>query len=379
MHAITAQYILDSQTDSLLSNKAILIENSRIIDILELTTLSNTIPIKDYGLGVICPGFIDLQLNGCGGACFNNDPSITTLETMYQTCLRFGTTGFLPTLITSEFSHVKHALEAVKEWVNLHGLNRGVLGIHLEGPFISKAKPGIHPIELIQKPTNEQLEAIVYYRQFFPIKMTIAVEEFTLEQIQFLTKSKIIVAIGHSNATAENACLSIHEGGVSAITHTFNAMSGLSARNPGVIGAALTTNVYTGVIVDLLHVDPVNIELLLKLKPNKTYLVTDAVMPMGTNIAQFKFAGKELFVQDGKCIDKNGTLGGANLTMLDALKNCIPVLGVDLVLALKMVTKTPAQVMGTSNFQGVLTIGSPATNLIHFNLDKFTSQIITLN
>jgi N-acetylglucosamine-6-phosphate deacetylase len=348
MQVIAAKYLFDGET--LLENKALIIDNNLIQKIIDIN-LATSLNYNYLGDGIIAPGFIDLQLNGCGGVLFNETTDMPTLETMYQTCLRFGTTSFLPTLITSDINTVTLALNTVKEWFATYGNTRGGIGIHLEGPFIAKDKKGIHSEEHIIKPEDKLLALVTQYVKHFPIKMTIAVETFTEAQIKFLYNAGIILSIGHSNANYAQAVKAI-QCGITTATHVFNAMSGLTARNPGVIGAILNNNIYAGVIADLLHVDAANIELLYKLKPDKLYLVTDSVTPMGTKLTKFMLAGKELSVKDGKCIDENNVLGGANLTMNNAIKNCVEECHIPLPQALKMASLIPAQVMHLDNTLG---------------------------
>lgn len=371
MKAFTSRYIFDGKT--LLENKAILVDQDIIVDIINKDSIVNTDILVNYGEGVITPGFIDLQLNGCGGILFNEDISDRSLEVMYQTCLRYGTTSFLPTLITSPFSDVKKALEVIKEWFKNYENTRGVIGIHLEGPFISCDKSGIHPKEYIIKPTQDLLNDIVEYTKYFPIKMTIAPEVFTLEQIKFLSDNNVILAIGHSNATYEGTVNGINSGIVTA-THTFNAMSGFNGRNPGVIGAVLNKNIYAGVIADLLHVHSANIELLNKTKPNKIYLVTDSVTATGTNMVEFSLGGKILYVKDGKCVDKDGVLGGAFLTMNEAVKNVTKSCNIELENALNMASLIPAKVMKLNKLLGKIKQGYRA-DLMYLDLTSFACRI----
>lgn len=294
---------------------------------------------------VLAPGFIDLQVNGCGGVNFNQDISINALTTMKNTLEKHATTGFLPTLITCDFNDVITALEVIKQWFNQYGDSFGVLGIHLEGPFISKEKHGIHPIKHIIAPTLKNLELIAQYRKYFPIKLTIAPEVFTFDQIKYLVDAGITLSIGHSNADYKTVKQAIDLGVITA-THMFNAMSGLSARNPGVIGSFLSTpNTFNGIIVDLLHVDPVNVKLLSQVKADTTYLVSDAVAPTSTTMDKFTFANTELYVKDGKCVDKNGTLGGAILTLDYAVYNCVTKCNIYPAHALKMASIIPSDVM----------------------------------
>lgn len=372
MRSITAKYIFDGV--NLLTNKIILLADNQIVDVIDSDKLYDKSQLEDFGDSVISPGMLDLQLNGCGGVLFNADISMETLETMHQTNLRFGTTGFLPTLITADFNDSITALEVVKEWFKQYGNTRGVLGIHLEGPFLSKEKRGIHPEEFIIKPTDGMLAKIVPYAKLFPIKMTMAAENVKPEQIEFLAKHGIIVSIGHSNASyevAENA----FKHGAKTVTHMFNAMSGMTGRNPGLIGAGLANPVYLGLIVDMLHVDKANVRLMTSLKPTSVYLVTDAVTPTGTDMTEFDFAGKHLYVRDGKCVDDAGTLGGAYLTMNEAIENCVEKCGLSLEQSLTMATLIPAQLLGVDDQIGRVAKGY-RSDLIAMNLNNYSCQLV---
>lgn len=372
MRSITAKYIFDGV--NLLTNKIILLADNQIVDVIDSDKLYDKSQLEDFGDSVISPGMLDLQLNGCGGVLFNADISMETLETMHQTNLKFGTTGFLPTLITADFNDSITALEVVKEWFKQYGNTRGVLGIHLEGPFLSKEKRGIHPEEFIIKPTDEMLAKIVPYAKLFPIKMTMAAENVKPEQIEFLAKHGIIVSIGHSNASyevAENA----FKHGAKTVTHMFNAMSGMTGRNPGLIGAVLANPVYLGLIVDMLHVDKANVRLMTSLKPTSVYLVTDAVTPTGTDMTEFDFAGKHLYVRDGKCIDDAGTLGGAYLTMNEAIENCVEKCGLSLEQSLTMATLIPAQLLGVDDQIGRVAKGY-RSDLIAMNLNNYSCKLV---
>lgn len=372
MRVITGKYIFDGV--SLLVDKVVLVADGLIVDIMDKAKVFDKSQIEDFGNVVISSGMLDLQLNGCGGVLFNDSISFETLEIMHQTNLRYGTTGFLPTLITTSFDDVRQALEITKEWFKQFGNTRGVIGLHLEGPFLSSDKSGIHPKEFIIAPNDDMLKLIVSYIKYYPIKITLAPENFTAEQIVFLTKNGVIVSIGHSNARYEDAQKALDNGAITA-THLFNAMSGITGRNPGVVGAVLSNPCYTGIIVDLLHVDKHNVNLVSKLKPMHTYLVTDAVTPTGTEMTEFDFAGKHLYVRDGKCIDDNGTLGGAYLTMDEAVRNCVKDCNISLEQSLAMATIIPAQMMGLDNEIGRIAIGNRA-NLIAMNLEDFKCELI---
>ncbi len=371
MHIVSAKYLFDGF--NILENKAVIVDNNIIYDVVNRDEL-NVAEYKYLGDGIITAGFIDLQLNGCGGVLFNEKIDVSTLETMYQTCLRYGTLGFLPTLITSDFSDVIKALDVIKNWFEMYGNSRGVVGLHLEGPFIAVEKKGIHSTGYIIKPETKYLELIINYVKYFPIMMTIAVEQFSDEQIKHLSDAGIILSIGHSNATYVDAVRGFNNG-IKSATHVFNAMSGLTGRNPGVVGAVLNTDAYAGVIADLLHVDSANIELLYKVKQDKLYIVTDAVTPMGTEIKGFNFVGKKIFVENGKCVDENGVIGGANITMNESIKNCVESCNISLGSALRMASVTPARVMCLDNSIGMIKRNYVA-NLIYMDIDNYSCTVL---
>jgi N-acetylglucosamine-6-phosphate deacetylase len=372
MRVVSAKYVFDGV--SLLTDKAVLIDGSTIIDVVDKNKVYDASQIEDFADSVISAGLIDLQLNGCGGVLFNDSITLETLETMHQTNLRYGTTSYLPTLITSAVADVMQALEVTKQWFKLYGNTRGVIGLHLEGPFLSVEKRGIHPLEFIIKPTDDLLAAIVPYTKFFPIKMTLAPENFTTAQIEYLVKHGVIVSLGHTNATYAQAEAAFNHG-AATVTHMFNAMSGMTGRNPGIIGAVLANAPYLGLIVDLLHVDKANVRLLAQLKPTTTYLVTDAVTPTGTNMTEFDFAGKHLYVREGRCVDDAGTLGGAYLTMNEAVERCVDECGLSLEQTLTMATLTPARLMGLDQQLGKIAAGCRA-DLIALNLKDYSCTII---
>lgn len=372
MRVVSAKYVFDGV--NLLSDKAVLIEGNTIIDVVDKDKVYDASQIEDFGDSVISAGLIDLQLNGCGGVLFNDSITLETLETMHQTNLRYGTTSYLPTLITSAVADVMQALEVTKQWFKLYGNTRGVVGLHLEGPFLSVEKRGIHPLEFIIKPTDDLLAAIVPYTKFFPIKMTLAPENFTTTQIEYLVKHGVIVSVGHTNATYAQAETAFNHG-AATVTHMFNAMSGMTGRNPGVIAAVLANAPYLGLIVDLLHVDKANVRLLAQLKPTTTYLVTDAVTPTGTDMTEFDFAGKHLYVREGRCVDDAGTLGGAYLTMNEAVEKCVNECELSLEQTLTMATLTPARLMGLDQQLGKIAAGYRA-DLIELNLKDYSCKII---
>jgi len=366
---ITASYIFDGK--QILTNHVLVVENQTVVAVEERLASHQLV---DLGNVVISRGLIDLQINGCGGVLFNDDISKQTLEVMYQTCLRFGTTKFLPTLITTHSDNMLTALKVVDEWMSEFGDNRGVVGLHLEGPFISSQKPGIHEVKYIRSPSDAELKQIIPYANKYPLKMTIAPEVFTSEQIKLLVNAGVILSIGHSNASYEEAQAGFAAGIVTA-THAFNAMSGLSGRNPGVIGAIMNSDCYVGLIADLIHVSSPNIQLLYKLKHGQLYIVTDAVTPMGTNLSEFYLAGKKMLIDNGKCVDENGTIGGANITLTQSIKNLVTC-NISLEAALGMALTVPANVLAKPHLASIM--HAPVNDLVAIDLTHYSAKTVSL-
>ena len=346
-YAITSKKIFDGE--QFLSNKAIIISENKIEDILDLKDIGS-IELIDYQDNIIAPAFIDLQLNGCGGVLFNDDISEHTLEVMHKTNLRFGTTSFLPTLITTSEDNIKKAVEVVTKFHEKHPFN--VIGIHIEGPYISKIKKGIHNPIYMKPISLEMVEFLVEAGKKVPIKITMAPEENSIDRIKQLVDGGVKVSIGHTHADYKTAKEGIRVG-ISFATHLFNAMSPMEGRSPNVVGAVLDSHsVHAGIIVDGYHVDYASISLVKEIKKDKLYIVTDAVTPMGTDMEQFQFADQTIYVRDGKCENKDGTLAGANIDMMTSVANAVNHANISVCEALRMASLYPAEAMGKSNIIG---------------------------
>ncbi len=369
-YAITSTKIFDGE--QFLSNKAIIINNNQIEDIVDLEEI-NSIDIIDYKNNIIAPAFIDLQLNGCGGVLFNDNISTSTLEIMHKTNLKFGTTSFLPTLITTSEDEIRKAVEVVAFFYEKYPHN--IIGIHIEGPYISKIKKGIHNPVYMKEISDEMVNFIIESVKKVPIKITIAPEENSIDKIEQLVKGGVRVSIGHSNANYQTAKKGINAG-ISLATHLFNAMSAFEGRNPGVVGAVLDSpTVYSGIIVDGHHVDFNSIALVKEIKKDKLFIVTDATTPMGTNMKQFQFADQTIYVKNDTCVNENGTLAGAKIDMMSSLVNAISYANISMKESLKMVSLYPARAIGLDTYLGRISKGYIA-NIVIFNADfKIISTI----
>lgn len=319
--------------------------------------------------GILAPGFIDTQVNGGGGVLFNDAPNEETILQILNAHKKFGTSAILPTLISDDLEKVTIAINAVKSLIQKG--ETGILGIHLEGPFISPLKKGIHD-ETKFKILNDASIDILSALEIAPTLITIAPERHSIEDLeQLANKPWTILAAGHTNATSYDM-MRANEIGLSGITHLYNAMSQISAREPGVVGYALEKrNLICGIIVDLVHVHPQNIRLTYDvLGAGNLMLVTDAMNPVGTDDDFFMLYGKKISVRDGSCFDENGTLAGSALDMASAVRNSHFKVGIPLGACLQMASETPARFLYMQNKIGSIRIGNFA-DLIHLDDELF--------
>ncbi len=348
---------------AVLYGQAVVVEQDKIIQIVDEATLDAEIVKKDLQGANLCAGFIDLQLNGCGGVMFNEETTLETLEIMQKTNLKSGTTSFLPTFITAPDEGMQQAVLVMETYLSTH--KNEALGLHLEGPYLSVEKKGVHREEYVRSITPEMKDFLCQHAN--AIKMlTLAVENPTAEFIPEFVKNGIVVSVGHSNGTFAQTQQAI-ERGASCATHLHNAMSPIhSGREMGVVGAVLYHDIYAGIIVDGLHIDFANVALDKKLKGEKLYMVTDATAAAGANIQEFNFVGKKVYVREGKCYDENGTLGGSAVTLIESLENAVKKVGISLFEAIRMCTLYPARAIGVADKLGSVECGKIA-NLTAFD------------
>ena len=357
--------------EKFIDKNTVLIEDKTIKKILNENELSqkeiSDNEIIDIQGMVLSPGFIDLQLNGCGGVLFNDDTSENALKIMNETNKKFGCTSFLPTLITSPDNKILNALEVIKKIDNPEEI--GVLGLHIEGPYISVEKKGIHRPEYIRILSDEIIQKIADYGKEITRLITIAPEKAKIDHLKALRKAGIKINMGHSNATYDQ-CLEkkeYYDGG----THLYNAMSPLESRNPGLVGFLFNDNeLSAGIIVDGFHSEFTAVEIAKKIMKNRLYLITDAVSPAGTtDMKEFMFEGNRVLYQNGKCISPEGTLGGSALVMIDGVKNLVQKVNQPLEEALRMATSYPAKFISVEERYGYIKEGFIA-DLTYFD-DNF--------
>lgn len=310
--------------------------------------------------GILAPGFVDLQVNGGGGLMINDKPDVETIRTICAAHEPFGTTSLLVTLITDTPEVTAATIRAGADALKLQV--PGFLGLHLEGPHLSVARKGAHDPKLIRPMLDADRAMILDARRKVPVLLvTVAPESVGPDQIEALVKAGVVVSLGHTDARYATA-VSCIEAGASMATHLFNAMSQLGNREPGTVGAALDMGVSAGLIADGIHVDPAAIGIALRAKrgPGKIFLVTDAMATIGTDMTSFELNGRTILRRDGRLTLADGTLAGADLDMISAIRFMHSSIGLDLGEAIRMATVYPAQAMGVEHRVGRLAPGAQA-------------------
>ncbi|MFU2115079.1 N-acetylglucosamine-6-phosphate deacetylase [[Pasteurella] aerogenes] len=361
MYALTNAVIYTAK--EILYGYAVLIDNDIVVAVIPQEQLDENIHCIDLKGNNLTAGFIDLQLNGCGGVMFNEQTSVETLEIMQATNLKSGTTSFLPTFITAPDEEMKSAVTIMRNYLAKY--QNQALGLHLEGPYLSIEKKGVHRAEYIRT-ISPEMKAFLCENADVITKLTLAAENPTADFIAEFVQKGIVVSLGHSNASYAQAKAAIDQG-IRFATHLHNAMSPISSgRELGVVGAVLDSDIYSGIIIDGLHVDFANIKIDKKIKGDKLCIVTDATAAAGADIESFYFVGKKVYVRDGKCYDENGTIGGSSVTMIKSIENAVKHVGIPLDEALRMANYYPAKAIQMDHKLGSIAVGKVA-NLTVFN------------
>jgi N-acetylglucosamine-6-phosphate deacetylase len=356
---VNARVLLD---DGVADDRAVVIDGARIAAVVARDDPSlRGVAARDLGGALLLPGFVDVQVNGGGGVLFNAAPTVETIATVGRAHRRFGTCGFLPTLISDDLSVVERAIDAVRDAIAARV--PGVLGIHIEGPFLSAARKGAHDAAKFRDLTS-RFVALLAKLDNGRTLVTLAPERATPETIAELAAAGVVISAGHTDAS----CGEIQDAlraGVTGFTHLFNAMRPLGSREPGVVGAALDDpDSWCGIIVDGAHVHPVVLRIALRSKRRDRFmLVTDAMPPVGAAGASFELQGRTIRVENGTCVDEHGTLTGSALDMASAVRNTTRTLGVPLADAVRMASTYPAEFLGLGAEIGRIAAGYRA-NLV---------------
>jgi N-acetylglucosamine-6-phosphate deacetylase len=344
---------------------AVLVVNNGVVEaILPSGSVPADVEVIDSGGVILAPGFIDLQVNGGGGVMLNDHPDLVSIETICAAHAPFGTTALLPTLITDTpeitAAAVAAGVEAAKRKIP------GFLGLHLEGPHLSLARKGAHDPKLIRSMTDIDQAALIAAKHGLPVLLTtVAPESVTAGQVKALAQAGIVVSLGHSDVGYDIA-RSYADAGASVVTHLFNAMSQIGNREAGLAGAAIDTGALAaGLIADGIHVDAATIGIALRAKqgPARIFLVTDAMATIGTDMASFTLNGRIIYRKDGSLRLADGTLAGADLDMISAVRFMHRVIGLELGEALRMASTYPAEAVGQSHRIGRLA-KEQAANLV---------------
>ncbi len=334
--------------DGFWDDVAVLVENGVITAIVDADDARvRDADVRDLGGDYLFPGFIDCQVNGGGDVLFNDAPTVETIRRIGEAHRQYGTTGFLPTLISDDLDVMRAAIAAVDAAI-AEGVP-GVLGIHLEGPYLAPARKGVHDATKFRVPDAREIDLVSSLRNGKTV-LTVAPECVPLETIRELTRRGVIVCAGHTAASYDETRAAL-KAGLRGFTHLFNAMSPLTSREPGVVGAALEDgSSWCGLVVDGIHVHPASLRVALAAKPRGgMFLVTDAMPPVGGTSDTFTLGGITAVCRDGRCETPDGVIAGSALDMITAVRNTVAMLGVDVAEAVRMASTYPADFLGLAS------------------------------
>ena len=342
---------------------ALLVEGKSIIDIVVKNNIPGNFNKIELDEGILAPGFIDLQVNGGGGVLFNNSPNKESLNTIIKAHQFFGTTSVMPTVISDSLEVLEQCIKTVTEEIKN---NSSLLGIHIEGPFFNIKYRGVHQKKYISSINSDYLNLFESLKGF-PVMLTLAPECISSQQLKHLTSLGIKTLAGHSDASYDELDDAI-KNGLDGFTHLFNAMSQISAREPGVVGAALHfENTFASIIVDLHHVHPSLIQLAYQLKPKgKLFFISDSMATIHHGKPSFELYDEVVNESDGRLVNSEGKLAGSSITQIDAVKNAYQKCNIPLNQALAMASRYPAKYLGIANHLGSLKPGYRA-DLVHFD------------
>jgi len=364
--AITNARIFDGT--EFLDGRAVIVRNGKIEAISDAKALPNDIEIVDGQGQTLAPGLIDVQVNGGGGVLLNDQPDINGVRAVMEAHRKFGTTAMLPTLITDYRDKMEDAIAAVSAAIDANV--PGIVGIHLEGPYLNVERKGVHSADIIRPMEDDAIELLTRLPNG-RILVTMAPEKAAKGTIKKLADKGVLVCAGHTAGTYDDIQEAIGEG-MRGFTHLFNAMSPLTHREPGVAGAAMADDTtWCGLIVDGYHVHPAAVKIAVKAKAKgKIMLVTDAMPTVGATEKRFVLGGEEIIATDGRCALANGTLAGSDLNMISAVKNCVEMIGIELGEALRMASLYPAEFLKLDDKMGRIAPGYQA-DIILFD-DSYT-------
>jgi N-acetylglucosamine-6-phosphate deacetylase len=356
--------------DTFIQNGVVVIDGDRISSVESNDKARHGNKSQNLKGGYLVPGFIDIQVNGGGGALLNEHPTLATVMKIAESHRKFGTVGMLPTVITDAPDIISAAREAVSQAINESV--PGVLGIHIEGPFLDKVRKGAHDPRFIRGMTARDIKELIS-TDIATTMLTVAPNRVSTKDIKALTSRGIRISLGHSDATCEEAHLALNAG-ATAFTHLFNAMSQLTGREAGMVGAAMSSDSFVGLIADGYHVHPASLIAAINAKGiNRCMLITDAMATSAGGPATFELQGRKVTRNRGKLTLADGTLAGSNLTMDEAIRYCVNTLRIELGDTLRMASLTPATFLGLEKQLGRIRSGYLAS-LVHLDKDLKVKQ-----
>ena len=333
------------------TGKAVLVKEGKIVDIVAASAIPTDYRVRQLNGYMLAPAFMDLQIYGGNGSLFSAEMTTESLEAVYEYCLQGGCTQFMITLATNSIEKMIRGMEVAREYRNSGG--KGLLGVHLEGPYINPAKRGAHLEKFIKQPTADEIRLLLQKGRDIFRMMTLAPEQCDRECIELLIQNGIVVSAGHSNATYEEAIDGFYQG-IPAATHLFNAMSPLQGRQPGFVGAVYDNNdVRSSIVCDGVHVDFASVRISKKIMQDRLFFITDAVAEVQYGEYKHVYKGDRYTLPDG-------TLSGSALTMLQAVRNGVEQAGIPLPEALRMASLYPATLLGLQDRWGVIQPGACA-------------------
>jgi N-acetylglucosamine-6-phosphate deacetylase len=324
-------------------------ENGRLAALGPDAEVASDGKVVDLAGDILSPGYVDLQVNGGDGIMFNDDPSPQTLARIADAHRRLGVRTLLPTLITDTAEKSRAAIEAAIGAVR-SGV-QGIAGLHLEGPHLSIARKGAHDPALIRPMERSDLDMLLAAARRLPVlKVTVAPENVTEDQVAALARAGVLVSLGHTDADFDT-CSRYFAAGARCVTHLFNAMSQLGNREPGLVGAALAHgSAHAGLIADTIHVHPeaMRTAWAAKTGPGRIFLVSDAMAVAGTDRTSFELGGRRIFREAERLTLENGTLAGADLDLTTAIRVMVEEVGVPTAAALEAASTIPTGLIGAS-------------------------------
>jgi N-acetylglucosamine-6-phosphate deacetylase len=362
--AVSAPVLFDGQNR--LEHHCAVIRDTRVAAVLPACQAPGDLPRVDLEAGILAPGLVDLQVNGGGGVLFNNAPTPETVDRICAAHRRFGTTTLLPTLLSDTPAVQRAAVEAVRT-ARARG-NAMAAGIHLEGPFFAPGRRGAHSADHLRAPEAADIDWLCSIRDL-PVLLTLAPEQVAADQIRRLADAGLRLCAGHTEATYEQLAAA-RVAGLQGVTHLFNAMSPLTARAPGAVGAALDDDgLWLGIIADGHHVHPACLRLAHRAKPpGKMILVSDAMATVGGESGSFELYGQTITVREGRLENAQGTLAGSAIALIEAVRFAVTGAGLPLEESLRMASLYPAAVLGLDRQLGRIAPGYRA-DMVHFTED----------